>query len=120
MATAITVANENNENGNAGQESGTKHKKLFRTKDESKQNGQNIFLNWFPKTMVIPDTQLMTAATNKKKASAYPSVPYQKKDTENIKQFQKYFKKTYKTAYFNEASEQPDHMTSSGSEDEQS
>ena len=55
-----------------------------------------------------------------KEVSAYQCVPYQKQDTENNKQFRKDFKKTYKTVHINETSEQPDHMTSSGSEDEQS
>ena len=56
----------------------------------------------------------------RKEASAYRGVPYQKQDTENNKQFRKYIKKTYKTVQINEASEQLDQLTSSGSEDEQS
>ena len=56
----------------------------------------------------------------RKEASAYRSVPYQKQSTENNQQSWKNFKKDYKTLPINEASEQPDHITSSGNENEQS
>ena len=65
MATVITVANEDIENGNDVRRSEAKHnKKHHRTNDESKQNGQSTTLNWYVKTSVIQDTELVTAATN--------------------------------------------------------
>ena len=55
----------------------------------------------------------------RKEASAYRNVPYQKQVTKNNEKFCKNFKKSYKNVQINEASEQPNKLTSSGSEDKQ-
>ena len=68
LATVITVANEDTGNGNVVRRNQTKHhNKRHRTNDESKQNGQNATLNWYAKTVVIQNTQLVTAAKTETK-----------------------------------------------------
>ena len=68
MVTVITVATEDTANGNVVRRKETKqNNKRHKTENGSKQNGQSTTLNWYAKTVVIQDTQLVNATTNKKK-----------------------------------------------------